>query len=233
MTSVDELRQIVRQLEQQSNTAIEIEGQQGHRSLAVGLTRPNLEKLKQLAHDNYLYLINSFDRFGSDPTKQLLICEALQHRPRSELESFFIKLLNHDYDEVSNCAAIALARSGCERATPNILNLLSDPISNRRQYYLGIALLLLSNKVGLQILLGVLESEKSQIRYDDGKIFAHNLAEFFCVRISLVLGALYSDQRPDADPFRWISLAGEFGKDDVLDDVSSIPEYLVEYRSPL
>jgi len=227
---MNELRAIINLLETESVVDIDaLDDQGGAGAVARGVVLPNLNRLKELAHDNFVYLINAFERQDANPEKQILICEALQHRPRVELDPFFLNLLDHPDPEFVACASIALGKTKCTACLATIFDVLSKEQPGRLKYHLGLALLLLEEPAGIDVLIGILESEREDVEFTQGQIKATGNMEMFCVRIALILGSLFSDFSPNADPFRWIGWRRTHLPKRVDIDSDRIPANLTEY----
>lgn len=226
------LRSIINLLEKISDSNVEVRDASDDTRMARRISRPYLEELKELAQDNALYLTNAYSNFSSASETQLLICEALQHKPNSKLDGFFLDRLHSDELEFVCCAAIALGKTHCEESVPEIVSILTSERSNRMKYHLGFALLLLEDSRGIDVFVDVLRSEREYVEFKNGRIFADEVPEIYCVRISVIFGALFDDFSPQADPFRWIESVAELSGQCIELDSTKIPINLVEYHSP-
>ncbi len=227
------IRSIINLLEMISDSNVEVRGASEESCVAQRINRPYLEELKERAQDSALYLTNVFPSFSSDSATQLLICEALQHEPNSKLDGFFLDRLQSDDIEFVCCAAIALGKTHCKESIPKFVSMLKSEQPNRLKFHLGFAMLLLEDSRGVDVLVDVLTSERQQVEFKNGKIFARDIPEIFCVRISLIFGALFDDFSPQSDPFRWIEAVAEFRGQRIDLDSTKIPISLIEYQSPV
>lgn len=189
-------------------------------------SKNNLLKLKELAPQQWPALVEAFNN-SANLNQKIALCEVLHSTDEPQLAPFFAELLKSDNAELRDCALLALAKLGRKDLLPDLFSHARSTTSLRRQYYVGLALVRLNDKRGIDVLVAVLEQERTYVSYKKGYIKNPPGTLIYCCFVSNLLAELFGENADD--PFKWIDW-WKNNRDQVqLRDLSTVPNHFFEY----
>lgn len=229
MSTYREVIDLVAGINQLTTSATIVTTKDGRAIEAQRHTFENLARLKQLAMTDANLLVRAF-RETSEIDKKIPICDALQTQPSPELAPFFSDLLSDHDKELRACAAVALAKLGRRDLANHIAALASAETDRRYNFYIGMALTILADKRGIDVLVAVLEDEKKYVESHQGRIRSPEGMPVYGPSINEIFKQLFGIEH--GDPYSWIAWWEAKGKTISKIETAAVPSHLLNYHHP-
>lgn len=230
MSTYREVIELVDGINQLTTSATIVTTKDGRAIEAQRHTFENLARLKQLATTDANLLVRAF-RETSDRGKRIPICDALQTQPSAELAPFFSDLFNDPDKELQACAAVALAKLQRRDLADHIAALASTDADRRYNFYIGMALTILSDKRGIDVLVAVLEDEEKDVESHHGRIRSSEGMPVYGPSINEIFKHLFGVEH--GDPYSWIAWWKANGKTISKVETAAVPSHLLDYHHPV